>query len=95
MFHRPTGVLVSINPLQNIYLELTKANPATCSHLKVSQPRPRDTIQMNRVRQVSMMDLEVAEILLVTERPKKLKPPMENMIAMLVKAIARLVNIWR
>ena len=29
---------------------------------------------MNRVRQVSIVDLEVALTVLVTERPKKLKP---------------------
>lgn len=50
------------------------AKPTTWSHLKVSQPRPRDTIQMKSVRQVSMVDLDVAETDRVTERPKKLKP---------------------
>lgn len=50
------------------------AKPTTCSHLKDSQPKPSDTIQMNNVRQVSMVDLEVAETVRVTDRPKKLKP---------------------
>jgi hypothetical protein len=42
--------------------------------LKVSQPRKRDTIQIKRVRQVSIVEREVAETVRVTERPKKLKP---------------------
>lgn len=33
---------------------------------------------MKRVLQVSMVDLEVAETLLVTDRPKKLKPLKKN-----------------
>lgn len=42
--------------------------------MKVSQPKPRETIQMNRVLQVSMVDREVALTLRVTDKPKKLKP---------------------
>jgi hypothetical protein len=42
--------------------------------LNVSQPRPSDTTQMNSVRQVSIVEREVAETVRVTERPKKLKP---------------------
>jgi hypothetical protein len=42
--------------------------------LNVSQPSPSDTTQMNSVRQVSMVEREVAETVRVTERPKKLKP---------------------
>jgi hypothetical protein len=52
----------------------SKANPTTCSHLKVSQPRPRETIQIKSVRQVSIVEREVALTVRVTERPKKLKP---------------------
>jgi hypothetical protein len=50
------------------------ANPTTCNHLKVSHPRPRDTTQIKRVRQVSMVERAVAETERVTERPKKLNP---------------------
>jgi hypothetical protein len=50
------------------------AKPATCSHLNVSQPRPSDTTQMNSVRQVSIVERDVADTVRVTERPKKLKP---------------------
>lgn len=52
----------------------SRAKPATCSHLNDSQPRPSDTIQMKSVRQVSIVEREVAETVRVTERPKKLKP---------------------
>src|SRR5947209_7394217 len=68
----------------------SSANPTTCNHLKLSQPRPSDTIQINNVRHVSMIDLEVAEMLRVTDSPKKLNPPMEIMIKTLETAIARL-----
>ena len=50
------------------------AKPATCSHLKDSQPRPSETSQMKSVRQVSIVLRAVALIWRVTERPKKLKP---------------------
>ena len=50
------------------------AKPTTCNHLNVSQPSPRLTIQMNSVRQVSIVLREVAEMDRVTLRPKKLKP---------------------
>lgn len=46
----------------------------TCSHLNVSQPSPRLTIQMKSVRQVSIVLREVAESERVTLKPKKLKP---------------------
>jgi hypothetical protein len=46
--------------------------------LKVSQPRPRDTIQMKSVRHVSMVERDVAETVRVTERPKKLKPLVDS-----------------
>lgn len=52
----------------------SNANPATWSHLNVSQPRPRETSQMKSVREVSIVLREVAETVRVTERPKKLKP---------------------
>lgn len=55
----------------------SNAKPTTCSHLNDSQPRPSDTIQMNSVRQVSMVDREVAETVRVTDSPKKLKPLQE------------------
>lgn len=51
-----------------------KAKPKTCSHLKVSQPRPSETTQMKSVRHVSMVERDVAETVRVTDRPKKLKP---------------------
>jgi hypothetical protein len=51
-----------------------RANPSTWSHLKLSQPKKSDTIQMKRVRQVSIVDLAVALTFLVTDNPKKLKP---------------------
>jgi hypothetical protein len=50
------------------------ANPKTCNHLNVSHPRNSEAIQMNSVRQVSIVDLDVALTVLVTDSPKKLKP---------------------
>jgi hypothetical protein len=50
------------------------AKPTTCNHLNVSHPRPRETTQMKRVRQVSIVERAVAETERVTERPKKLNP---------------------
>jgi hypothetical protein len=52
----------------------SSAKPRTWSHLNVSHPRPSDTTQMKSVRQVSMVERDVAETVRVTERPKKLKP---------------------
>ena len=52
----------------------SSAKPRTCSHLNVSQRRPRETIQMKSVRHVSMVERDVALTVRVTERPKKLKP---------------------
>lgn len=49
-------------------------NPTTCSHLNVSHPRKSEAIQMNSVLHVSIVDLEVALTVLVTDSPKKLKP---------------------
>lgn len=54
------------------YTNITK--PTTCNHLKDSHPKPRETTQMKRVRQVSIVERAVAETERVTERPKKLKP---------------------
>lgn len=54
--------------------QTSSTKPRTCSHLNDSQPRPSETTQMKRVRQVSIVLREVAEIWRVTERPKKLKP---------------------
>jgi hypothetical protein len=54
--------------------QTNSTKPTTCSHLKVSQPSPRLTIQMKRVRHVSIVLREVAEMTRVTLRPKKLKP---------------------
>lgn len=71
------------------------AKPATCSHLKLSHPSPSETIQINRVLHVSMIEREVAEMLLVTLRPKKLKPPIETMIRRLVTAIVLLLKTSR
>lgn len=50
------------------------AKPTTCNHLKLSQPRPSETIQMKSVLHVSMVERDVAETVRVTERPKKLNP---------------------
>ena len=61
------------------------AKPTTCSHLKVSQPRPKLTIQMKSVRQVSMVLRDVAEMTLVTLRPKKLKPLEVNELTALIR----------
>lgn len=57
--------------------------------LKVSQWSARLKIQMNKVLQVSMILLAVALMLLVTLIPKKLKPPIETMIATEENATAR------
>lgn len=48
--------------------------PTIWRDLNVSQPRPKDTIQIKRVRQVSIVERDVALTLRVTERPKKLNP---------------------
>lgn len=56
----------------------------TWSHLKDSQPRPRETSQMKRVRQVSIVLREVAETERVTDRPKKLKPLMRLVVLILM-----------
>ena len=61
-------------PLKRNVPYTNSAKPSTCSHLNVSHPRNSDTIQMKSVRQVSMVDREVALTVRVTERPKKLKP---------------------
>lgn len=61
-------------PLNTKVAYTSNANPTICSHLNVSQPRPRETIQMNSVRHVSIVDRDVALTLLVTDKPKKLKP---------------------
>lgn len=61
-------------PLKTNVKYTKRPNPTIWSHLNVSQPSPSETIQMNRVRHVSMVDLDVALTDRVTERPKKLKP---------------------
>lgn len=48
---------------------------------RASQPNPRLTIQIPRVLQVSTVLRVVALTLCVTLRPKKLKDPMESMMA--------------
>ena len=60
--------------LNNPVPQTNSAKPTTCSHLKVSHPNPKLTIQMKSVRQVSIVLLDVAEMDLVTLRPKKLNP---------------------
>lgn len=65
------GLTISLN---SIVAHTSRAKPATCSHLNVSQPRPSETSQMKSVRHVSIVLRAVAEIWRVTERPKKLKP---------------------
>jgi len=62
------------NPLNKNVPYTNAAKPTTCSHLNVSHPKNNETIQMNNVRQVSMVDRAVAETVRVTESPKKLKP---------------------
>lgn len=61
-------------PLNKKVEYTNRANPAIWSHLNVSHPRPRETTQMKSVRQVSMVDREVALTVRVTDSPKKLKP---------------------
>ena len=65
------GLITSLN---NPVPYTNKAKPRTCSHLNVSQPSPSETSQMKRVRQVSIVLRAVAEMLRVTDKPKKLKP---------------------
>lgn len=69
------GLTISLN---SAVPQTSSAKPATCSHLKLSQPRPSETSQMKSVRQVSIVLRAVAEIWRVTERPKKLKPLWEK-----------------
>lgn len=61
-------------PLNRKVKYTSSTKPATCNHLNDSQPRPRETTQINRVLQVSMVERDVALTVLVTDRPKKLKP---------------------
>jgi hypothetical protein len=61
-------------PLNRNVPYTNSAKPTTWSPLNVSHPRLKETIQINSVRHVSIVDLDVALIDLVTERPKKLKP---------------------
>jgi len=60
-------------------------NPTICSnekrHTSFSHPRPKLTIHIPNVRQVSIVLLVVALTRLVTLNPKKLKAPIENMMA--------------
>jgi hypothetical protein len=65
------GLMISLN---SIVPQTSRAKPATCSHLKLSQPRPSETSQMKSVRHVSIVLRAVAEIWRVTDKPKKLKP---------------------
>ena len=71
------------------------AKPTICSHLNVSHPRPRDTIQMKRVLQVSMIDLAVALSDLVIDKPKKLKPPILIMMRTEDTAMDLCSKTWR
>jgi hypothetical protein len=48
--------------LNNAVPQTKSAKPTTCSHLKVSQPRPNETSQMKSVRHVSIVLRAVAEI---------------------------------
>lgn len=63
----------------------SKANPMIwrndTGQTRASQPNPRLTIQIPRVLQVSTVLRVVALTLCVTLRPKKLKDPMESMMA--------------
>ena len=61
-------------PLKTKVEYTNMAKPTICRDLNDSQPRPRETIQMKSVLQVSMVDLDVALTLRVTDKPKKLKP---------------------
>lgn len=61
-------------PLKTKVAYTSRAKPTIWSHLKVSHPRPKETIQMKSVRHVSMVDREVALTLRVTDKPKKLNP---------------------
>ena len=61
-------------PLKTKVEYTSRAKPTIWRNLNDSQPRPSDTIHMNNVRQVSIVDRDVALTLRVTDRPKKLKP---------------------
>jgi hypothetical protein len=61
-------------PLKRKVPYTSNPKPTTCNHLNVSHPRPNDTIHMKSVRQVSIVDREVALTVRVTDKPKKLKP---------------------
>ena len=69
------GLTISLN---SAVPQTSSAKPTTCSHLKDSQPRPSETSQMKSVRQVSIVLRAVALICRVTDRPKKLKPLLDN-----------------
>jgi hypothetical protein len=51
----------------------SNANPNSCKGMNFSHPSPRLTTHMNNVRQVSIVEREVALTDLVTDMPKKLK----------------------
>lgn len=55
---------------------------------KTSQPSVRLATQMPIVLQVSIVDLAVAEMFLVTLRPKKLKRAMDSAMAKLLHSMA-------
>ena len=57
--------------------------------------KPFERLQMKRVRQVSMVARAVALTVLVTDRPKKLKPPMLIMMRIEETAMARFWVISR
>ena len=56
-------------PLNNKVPYTRIENPTSCENLKVSQPIIRLINQIPTVREVSIVDLEVAEIRRVTARP--------------------------
>ena len=72
--------------------------PRTCStemgHRSRSQPRKRETIQIERVRHVSVSERAVAETCRVTLSPKKLKSEMLMAIAMPDHSTEGVSTIW-
>jgi hypothetical protein len=75
-----------------------QAETASCIRLygnrSTSHPRPSDTIQMPRVRHVSIVERVVALTRDVTLRPKKLNAPMLIAIASEAHITGGLLMIW-
>lgn len=70
----------SMTPLNARVPPTRNANPPICKAWKLSQPMMIDSIQTSNVRQVSIVDLDVAFKREVSVIPKKLNNEMENMM---------------